>query len=100
MKNEDLNIIIIKKKLNYIKKQEIKVQILKSIVRNKKLNPSLRIYSSKLLEKRNLSLYKYKHICLKQNKKSSVSNKFFFSKFAVKKYSIFNNLQNLKIDSW
>lgn len=100
MKNEDLNIIIIKKKLCYIKKQEIKVQILKSIVRNKKLSPVLRIYSNKLLEKRNLSLYQYKHICLKHNKNSSVSNKFFFSKFAIKKYAMFNNLQNVKIDSW
>ena len=100
MKNEDIRLIIIKKKFNYIKKQEIKVQILKSIVRNKKVNPSLRIYANKLLEKRDLTKYKYKHICLKNNKRSSVSNKFFLSKFAIKKYSISNDLQNVKVDSW
>ncbi len=100
MKNEDIRIILIKKKLNYLKKQEIKVQILKSIVRNKKISPYLRIYSNKLLEKRNLTKYKYKHICLKNNKRSSVSNKFFFSKYAIKKCTILNDLQNVKIDSW
>ena len=89
-----------KKKLNYMKKQEIKVQILKSIVRNKKISPNLRIYANKLLEKRNLAKYKYKHICLKNNKRSSVSNKFFFSKYVIKKCAISNDLQNVKIDSW
>jgi len=100
MKNEDIRIILIKKKLNYLKNQEIKVQILKSIVRNKKIKPDLRIYSNKLLEKRNLSKYKSKHICLTNNKRSSVSNKFFFSKYGVKKCAILNDLQNVKIDSW
>ena len=100
MKNEDIRIIIIKKKLNYLKKQEIKTQILKSIVRNKKISPDLRVYSNKLLEKRNLSKNKLKHICLKNNKRSSVSNKFFFSKYLIKKCAISNDLQNVKIDSW
>ena len=65
MSNEDINLIKLKIKLDYQKKQELKSQILKSIVQNKKVIPTYRLYAFFLLKKRKNINYKFKHICLK-----------------------------------
>ena len=100
MSNEDINLIKLKIKLDYQKKQELKSQILKSIVQNKKVVPTYRLYAFFLLKKRKNINYKFKHICLKTGKSSSIYNKFFLSRFVLKNLALENKLQNLKIDSW
>ena len=100
MNKEELNIIKIKIKLSYIKKQEIKTQIIKSIFKSKKITPTTRVYAHYLLNKRKINKYKYKHICLKNKKKASVFNKLFLSKYSIKNLIIENKIQNLKLDTW
>jgi len=100
MNNFDVNILKLKKKINYKKKNEVKTMILRSIVQNRKISPTYQKYASYILSKGNITNYKFKHMCLKNNKRSSVYNSFYLSKYAIKNYLLDNKLQNIKINSW
>jgi len=100
MRKEDINILKLKLKNNYIKKNEVKTYILKSIVQNRKLPPIYQNYASMLLARRSIKMYKFKHICLKNNKASSVYNSFYLSKYALKESMYDNKTQALRINSW
>lgn len=95
-----INLLKLKLKNEYKKKQEIKTQILKSIVQNKKIKPAYRAYASLVLQKRKKSAYKFKHVCLKNNRSSSVHNNFYLSRFVLKNLALRNKLQNVKLNSW
>jgi len=100
MDNGDINILKLKLKLDYIKKQEIKLQLLKSIIQNKKIKLSIRYYAKILFMKRKNNFFKFKHICLKNNRNAAVFNNFYFSRHIIKDFAIENKLQNIKINSW
>jgi len=100
MRKEDLNMIKLKKKINIKKKNEVKVIILKSILQNRKITPVYQTYASYILNKRKLIAYKFKHICLKNNKNSSVNNSFYVSKYVLKNYLTYGKAQNCKLNSW
>jgi len=100
MNNGELNLIKLKTKNNYKKRQEIKTQILKSITQNKKIKPIYRSYASIMLQKRVLTKYKFKHVCLKNNRHASVLNKFYISRHFLKNLALENRLQNVKLNNW
>lgn len=100
MDNGDINILKLRLKNEYQKKQEIKTQILKSIVQNKKIKPIYRAYAHIILQRRKINAYKFKHICLKNNRNSSVYNNFYLSRFVLKNLALSNKLQNVKLNSW
>lgn len=100
MRKEDINIIKIKKKINLKKKHELKFLLLKSILQNRKIKPVYKTYASYLIGKNKNNFYKFKNICLKNNKYSSVSNSLYVSKYVTKQYLTFNKVQNCKINSW
>lgn len=45
-------------------------------------------------------MYKFKHICLKNNKSSAVYNNTYLSKYALKNSLLDGSAQNIKINSW
>lgn len=100
MRKEDLNMIKLKKKINFKKKNELKRTILKSIIQNRKVSCVYQSYANFLICKQKNNFYKFKHICLKNNKSSSVSNRFYLSKYVIKNYLTFNKAQNCKLNSW
>jgi len=100
MNNFDINILKLKKKTNYKKKNEVKTMILKSIVHNRKISSTYQRYAAYTLSKKNITNYKFKHMCLKNNKRSSVYNSFYLSKYAIKNYLLDNKLQNIRLNSW
>lgn len=100
MKKEDINMLKLKKKLIYIKKNEIKSILLKSFVQNNKIPPVYKSFAAFKLLKRKINNYKFKHICLVNNKSTSVYNVTFTSKFHIKNLMIQNKAQNLKLNSW
>jgi hypothetical protein len=100
MRKEDINMLKLKKKNIYKKNQEVKSLILKSIVQNSKLHPAYKNYAFFMLAKRKKNFYKFKHICLKNNKSASVYNSMYLSKYAIKELMINGSAQNLKINSW
>jgi hypothetical protein len=99
MKREDIKLLKLKKKLIYLKKNEIKSNLLKSIIQNNKVLNIYKSYAGLLLNKRKLNMYKFKHVCLKNHKNSSVYNNSFLSKYGVKNLLINNKMQNIKINS-
>ena len=100
MQKKDINIIKIKKKISFQKYNEIKNNILKSLIQNKQTHITCRNYSSFLLGKRKNSFYKFKHLCIKNNRYSSVNNTFYTCKYVIKDYITFNKAQNCRINSW
>lgn len=100
MRKEDINMLKLKKKNIYRKNNEVKTLILKSVVQNNKLAPVYKNYAFYILSKRIKNMYKFKHICLKNNKSSSVYNNTYLSKYALKALLINGSAQNLKINSW
>jgi len=100
MKTSELNILKLKQKLTYQKKNEIKYKILKSIIQCNKITPIYQNYARLLLSKRKISFLKFKHICLKNNRGSSVYNDFFLSKYCIKNLMLKNTAQNIKLNSW
>ena len=100
MKKEDINILKLKKKLIYKKKNEIKSNILKSLTQNNKIPPVYKSFAAHKLSKRKITSYKFKHICLVNNRSTSVYNLTFTSKFHIKNLMIQNKAQNLRINSW
>ena len=100
MNNGQLNLIKLKSKNNYKKRQEIKTQILKSITQNKKIKPVYRSYANIMLQKRVLNKYKFKHVCLNNNRHAAVFNKFYLSRHFLKNLALENKLQNIKLNNW
>jgi len=99
MRKEDINLLKLKKKLIYKKKNEIKSILLKSIEQNNKIPPVYKSLASYKLLTRKILNYKFKHVCLVNNKSSSVYNTTFTSKFHFKNLMIQNKSQNLRINS-
>jgi hypothetical protein len=100
MKKEDITMLKLKKKLIYKKKNEVKSNLLKSFIQNNKIPPIYKSFAAKILLKRKVKNYKFKHICLRNNRSSSVYNSTFMSKFGFKNLMLNNKAQNLKINSW
>ena len=100
MKTAELKILKLKQKLLYQKKNEIKYKILKSVLQCNKIIPVYQNYAKLLLSKRKINFLKFKHICLKNNRGSSVYNSFFLSKYCIKNLMLDNKAQNIKINSW
>jgi len=100
MRREDIKLLKLKKKLIYLKKNEIKTNLLKSIIQNNKVLNIYKSYAGLLLNKRKINMYKFKHVCLKNHKNSSVNNNSFLSKYGVKNLLKNNKMQNIKINSW
>lgn len=99
MKKEDINILKLKKKTYYKKKNELKFQLLKSILKNQKIPQIYQNYAFYLLSKRKINFFKFKHICLTNNKASSVENSTYVSKYALKNLLLSNKSQNIRINS-
>jgi len=57
-------------------------------------------YGTFLLSKKNINSLKFKHLCLKNNKYSSVNNSFYVSKYVLKDLLTNNKAQNCKVNSW
>lgn len=100
MRKEDINMIKIKKKINWRKKNEVKRKILTSISKNRNIAPIYQNYAAYTIGKQKNNFYKFKHICLKNNKYSSVSNRFYVCKYVIKNYLTYNKAQNCRINSW
>jgi len=100
MQKKDINIYKIKKKIYTKKNYEIKYRILKSLIQNMQSGKIYTNYSNFLLCKSYTNINKFKHICIKNNKYSSVNNTFYVSKYALKNYITDNKSQNCKINSW
>lgn len=100
MKKEDINILKIKKKLIYLKKNEVKTILLKSIIQNNKIPNIYKSYAQSVIGTRKLSCLRFKHICLKNNKSSSVYNSVYLSKYGFKNLLLNATAQNIKLNSW
>jgi hypothetical protein len=100
MQKKDINIYKIKKKIITKKNCEIKFRILKSLIQNMQISKVYSNYCSFLLCKNHNNINKFKHICIKNNKYSSVSNTFYMSKYIIKDYITKNKAQNCKVNSW
>lgn len=99
MKKEDINILKIKKKLIYLKKNEVKTILLKSIIQNNKIPNIYKSYAQSVIGTRKLSCLRFKHICLKNNKSSSVYNSVYLSKYGFKNLLLNTTAQNIKLNS-
>lgn len=100
MQKKDINIIKIKKKINLQRYNEIKNNILLSLTQNKQTNLIYRNYASFLLKKKKNNFYKFKHLCIKNNRYSAINNSFYVCKYVIKDYVSYNKAQNYKINSW
>lgn len=100
MQKKDINMYKINKKINLKKNNEIKNRILKSLIQNMQSNKNYINYCSFLLTKNNNNINKFKHLCLKNNKYSSVNNTFYMSKYIIKDYITKNKAQNCRVNSW
>jgi len=100
MKKEDINIILLKKKNMFLKRSEIKKILLKSIIHNQKIPHIYKNYAMYMLSKKGVSFMKFKHLCLLNNKNSSVSNHFYLSRYPLKNLLTSGKAQNIKINSW
>ena len=98
MRKEDINILKLKKKNNFIQKNEIKGAVLKSMVNNRNLAKVYRNFAAYKLGK-GAGFKKFHHICLKNNKASSINNKFYLSKYALKNAVTLNKAQNISLSS-
>lgn len=90
------------KRKNFLNK-EIKKVILKSIIQNLNLKPSIRALASKKNSKLNLinSISKQNNnLCLKTGKFKGVLRVNNISRHELKKQSLTGSLQNIKIKSW
>jgi ribosomal protein S14 len=96
---KDINKLNITKK--YFIKKEIKIQILKSIIQNKKINLFLKI----LINLKILKIYKHKkknkinNICFLTGNKNSIFNKFDMCRHTIYKYNKFIKINNIFIKS-
>lgn len=84
-------------KRKYFLKKELKKKILKSIIQNKQINQSTRMFASLFFQEK---IAKNNKICLLTSKYRGVETSFFFSRHTIKKLSNINELQNLKVKSW
>jgi hypothetical protein len=91
--------IKVKKKKNTQKNNEIKNIILKSLSQNMQINLLYRNYARFLLDKKKNNYYRFKHLCLKNNRYSSINNTFYISKYVIKNYITNNKAQNCRINS-
>jgi len=103
MKNKHININkdLIKRK-NYLK-NEIKIIVLKSIVRNQSVKPTLRSLAKKKMSQIKLKSFISKqnnNICLYTGRIKGVLRLTEMSRHHMKKFSTTGTLQNIKIKSW
>lgn len=100
MKSEVLNFLKIKVKKKKFIKNELKLNILKSIFQNKKVIQNKRLFSFFLILKNNNKINKQKDICLLTSKSSGLYNNFGISRNCIKKLLNNNKIQNVKINSY
>jgi hypothetical protein len=89
----------IKLKRKLFLKNELKKNILKSIIQNKNVNFLKKQYAQYSLLQFTYNTFKIKNVCLMDGRSSSVSNNFFVSRNSTKKLLNLNKLQNIKINS-
>lgn len=99
MRKEDINILKLKKKNNWSLKNEIKLKLLKGITCNQNIKKIYRNFAFYKLSQKSINR-KFKHICLKNNKTSSINNNFYVSKYQVKFMLSSNKAQNITLNSW
>jgi len=98
MRKEDINILKLKKKNNLTKKNEIKISLLRGLVNNRCLPKTYRNFAFYKLSLKVLPR-KFHHVCLKHNKAAAVNNKFYVSKYRLKRLISSNKAQNISINS-
>lgn len=86
-------------KRKFFLKKEIKKKILKSIIQNKKVNQTKRMFAQIILQK-NYKTKKNNKLCLATSKYRGVTTFLFFSRHTIKKMANINELQNIKVKSW
>lgn len=78
---------------------ETKNILLRSIVNNRNIPKVYRNLALYKLSLKNLPK-KFRHVCLKNNKTSSVNHKFYLCKYRLKYLLTYNKAQNIVLNSW
>jgi ribosomal protein S14 len=84
-------------------KKEIHLNLLKSLGQNNNLHNKIKNYSNYIINKKtkkNFFLSKKHKICLYTGKRSSILNKFNFSRYTIKSLILQNKYTNIKKNNW